>query len=459
MFRFIFGTKTNPHFRRVNSGPTTRDTVRKSYEFALSHVGQDKDSGEIWNDYIQFLNSGETSTTWEQQQKMDALRKVYHRAVQIPLDNVERLWQELETFETNLNKITAKKFMSDLSQAHMQARSVLRLLTSHLGPLFPPSSAVKPELYLPTLPTFSHEERVLVGRWKNYLKWEESNPLEIEDKDKSTFITRVQGVYRKAVIRMRYYPEIWCVLFYPPSLSPLMGFPQVHGLRLDQQHREARGSSRHPQGGLGGEPIQVRVHPLLRHCHSWFSFSFLLTFAYAELQESKKEYKDVHDTFEKLLAALHTEIKTLEAKISPAPSSDAIDPAQGHVANNANNNAVDNAANNAVNGSYLQDPSGSKDNSFDSQSSDEKPSDASELIERKRDLGMAYVFYMRFGRRAEGVAMSRKIFGRARKDNYIPWQVYEAAGMSTFLLFSSCIFLTLLLSVDGVSLFWRQGCS
>ena len=38
---------------------------------------------------------------------MDALRKVYHRAIQIPLENVETLWSELETFETNLNRITA----------------------------------------------------------------------------------------------------------------------------------------------------------------------------------------------------------------------------------------------------------------------------------------------------------------------------------------------------------------
>jgi len=57
---------------------------------------------------------------------MNALRKVYHRAVQIPLDNVQRLWQELEAFETNLNRITAIKFMADLSPAHMQARTVLR---------------------------------------------------------------------------------------------------------------------------------------------------------------------------------------------------------------------------------------------------------------------------------------------------------------------------------------------
>ena len=45
--------------RRINVDPSTRDIVRKAYEFALNHVGQDKDSGEIWSDYIQFLRSGE----------------------------------------------------------------------------------------------------------------------------------------------------------------------------------------------------------------------------------------------------------------------------------------------------------------------------------------------------------------------------------------------------------------
>lgn len=46
------------------------------------------------------------TTTWEEQQKMDALRKIYHRAVQIPLDNVESIWRELDVFENGLNKIT-----------------------------------------------------------------------------------------------------------------------------------------------------------------------------------------------------------------------------------------------------------------------------------------------------------------------------------------------------------------
>ena len=56
---------------------------------------------------------------------MNALRKVYHRAVQITLDNVERLWEEPEAFKTNSNRTTSKKFMADLSQGHMQARTVL----------------------------------------------------------------------------------------------------------------------------------------------------------------------------------------------------------------------------------------------------------------------------------------------------------------------------------------------
>lgn len=92
----------------MNVGPETRDTVTKAYEFALQHVGQDKDSAEIWSEYIQFVKSGQTSSTWEEQQKMDALRKIYQRAVQIPLENVEILWKDYEAFENSLNKITVR---------------------------------------------------------------------------------------------------------------------------------------------------------------------------------------------------------------------------------------------------------------------------------------------------------------------------------------------------------------
>ncbi len=68
-------------------------------------------------------------------------------------------------------------------------------------------------LFLPSLPRFDESERSLVGKWKAYLKWEESNPLEIQEKEIGTLFTRIQSAYRKAVIQMRYYAEIWSVIF------------------------------------------------------------------------------------------------------------------------------------------------------------------------------------------------------------------------------------------------------
>ena len=103
--------------------------------------------------------------------------------------------------------------MSDLSPAHMQARTVLRGMDKHMKILFPPQQSHngQPPLVLPRVPTFSQNERALVGAWKAYLKWEEGNPLELDEKDKTVLIQRVQAVYRKAVIRMRYFTEIWLV--------------------------------------------------------------------------------------------------------------------------------------------------------------------------------------------------------------------------------------------------------
>lgn len=155
----------------------------------------------------------QNSSTWEEQQKMDMVRKAYQRAVQTPLDNIEKLWSDYESFEVKLNRITAKKFMSELSPAYIQARSVGRDLTKHVAALYPSEAPLaansKPELSLPTVPSFTIPERQLVGKWKAYLKWEESNPLMIEEKDKKDLHNRIQLVYRKALVRMRFYPEIW----------------------------------------------------------------------------------------------------------------------------------------------------------------------------------------------------------------------------------------------------------
>lgn len=88
------------------SADTVRDTIRKAYELALDRCGQDIDSGEIWREYIAFLGEKETSSTWETSQQTDAIRKAYHQAVVIPLNDVEVIWREYDAFENKLNKAT-----------------------------------------------------------------------------------------------------------------------------------------------------------------------------------------------------------------------------------------------------------------------------------------------------------------------------------------------------------------
>ena len=73
------------------------------------------------------------------------------------------------------------------------------------------------ELNLPDQPLFTREERQLLVSWCSYLMWEESNPLKFENE--KLLHCRIQAVYRKAVVAMLFYPEIWSVVDYKPPSS------------------------------------------------------------------------------------------------------------------------------------------------------------------------------------------------------------------------------------------------
>ena len=88
-----------------------RQIVTQAYEFVLQNIGIDKDSGQIWQDFIQFIRSGPGNiggSGWQDQQKMDSLRKVYQRAICIPTQAVQALWKQYDSFEMGLNKTTVR---------------------------------------------------------------------------------------------------------------------------------------------------------------------------------------------------------------------------------------------------------------------------------------------------------------------------------------------------------------
>lgn len=94
----------------------------------------------------------------------------------------------------------AKKFLAERSPFYMTARKVLRDLKAHM-------EAVAPTSPLPAQPTWTEADRALAINWKKYLKWEESNPLEIEDP--AVLQSRIVYAIKKCLTWMRYYPELW----------------------------------------------------------------------------------------------------------------------------------------------------------------------------------------------------------------------------------------------------------
>jgi cleavage stimulation factor subunit 3 len=83
-----------------------QNTIVQAYEYVLSAVGTDKESGQLWINFIQFVQNANIGSTYEEQQKMDQLRRIFHRAIHTPLHNIEQIWKEYDTFENNLSKLT-----------------------------------------------------------------------------------------------------------------------------------------------------------------------------------------------------------------------------------------------------------------------------------------------------------------------------------------------------------------
>ncbi|EKM58947.1 uncharacterized protein PHACADRAFT_249079 [Phanerochaete carnosa HHB-10118-sp] len=386
------------YVQQMNTAAATKDTVRKAYEFALNHIGHDKESGSMWSDYLQFLKDLDATTPWEEGQKNDAIRKAYQRVVQIPTENVKRLWEEWQEWENGLNKITAKKLISDATPAHMQARTVLNTLQEHLIVLFPPPppSKHRSSIWLPRVPTFAAGEKALVARWRAYLKWEESNPLEIEEKDKAQLHSRLQSVYRKAVVRMRFYPEIW-----------FMAYVWTMSLSDDQSLQEAKRKEKKDEA-LNILKSGIEANPT----------SFLLNFAYVELQEANSSFEEVHATFDKFFIGLRKNLEAAEARLNAVKS-------QSPDQSQQPSTPV------GVEDSFVIPPSASQQTNG-GEHKETKPAKDQELRDRRTEFGVAWIVYMRFARRAEGVKAARTVFGKSRKDRWTPWEVYEAAALMEY---------------------------
>ena len=135
-----------------------------------------------------------------------------------------------------------------------------------------------------------------------------------------------------------------------------------------------------------------------------FFISFALTYAYteqlekAELKKDLRDFSAVHSVYERFFSVLRANLARLTALAAPPEVS-----AEDTKEENGSQESISSAS---VPNKHYQD----------------------ELSERKKLYSNAWINYMRFVRRAQGQTICRETFSKARKDEYVGWEVHEAAG-------------------------------
>ncbi|OLN96066.1 mRNA 3'-end-processing protein RNA14 [Colletotrichum chlorophyti] len=186
-----------------------RRILSMSYDFVIGVVGIDRDSGQLWKDYIQFIKSGPGQvggSGWQDQQKMDQLRKAYHRAITVPMSALTDLWKDYDQFEMSLNKTTGRQFIQKRSPAYMTAKAA----NSQLDRLIPKlQRTTLPRL--PPAPGFDGDQEFLeqVEIWKKWIQWEKEDPLVLLEEEPEAYQARVLYCYKQALMALRFWPEMW----------------------------------------------------------------------------------------------------------------------------------------------------------------------------------------------------------------------------------------------------------
>ncbi|TPX64574.1 hypothetical protein CcCBS67573_g08380 [Chytriomyces confervae] len=391
----------------VDRKEEARKTILKAFELVLSNVGLDRESGHIWLDYLKYIKNLDGLNSFELQQMMDLQRKVFHKALSIPLTNIEAIWKEYDAFENSLNKLTvpispisplpgrtrsAKKLLSERSALYMTARTAYRemkIITAVID------AASKTWMPTPTTWSEADQEVASLRAWKKYISWEKTNPLRLEDP--SIVSARVMYAYKSALLMMRFFPELWYdAARYLIELG-----------KLDE----------------AAALLQQAVEALPR--------SLLLSFALAELEESRKrEFSEISKVFDNLLTNLESWVVEVNQKYD----------AERDTLMALLRGGSDAAASSVVaTGNSAEWDGERREEEREKEKERNQEIETKVEVARKRKIGkvkqawsLVWVVYMRVARRSENVKAARNLFKQAKKSELCTYHVYVASALMEY---------------------------
>lgn len=374
-------------------GDTARNVIMQSYEFALTHIGIDRDSGPIWAEYIDFIKTKQPQTIWEQQQQMDLVRKTYRRAVCIPLSNIETLWHAYNAFENGISKTTARKFLSEKSPAYMTARSASKEMAKLLDGLYRDGAPIYNRRRSPDV------RDAQTRKWQAWLDWEKANPLGSDTKDLQV---RVKYTYKQAATSLWFSPDVW----FNAALYSLEAGAGTDGAEDDIEE------------GVELLKIGLEAVPL----------SFLLYYKLAEVYESHGKFGEAKDAYLGLINKLKERRESCEQSYKELEEleKEAVTSEEGSTTSSLLTKL------NELNASRGSTPTRGETPQLPStafQPSAKLAKLKNQLDNTGKTLTHAYISYMKGVMRMEGITHARQIFSECRRASYATYHIYVASAM------------------------------
>ncbi len=207
---------------------------------------------------------------------MDLTRKIYHRALSIPMEGLEQLWHAYDSYENSLNKLTAKKLVTERSSAYMAARSVTKELMDLMGEIDLNAYSLDPATELSAA-----ERHDRLTSWMRWINWERANPLTLSNR--TILHSRIIYAFRRALMSCRRDPLVW----------------QAYGTYL-----------RFEMARL--EDAEIVLKQSKRHC----PFSSDLVLALADLKEAQGvDFEAIKAVMEEFLNSLSARLDCLKGEI------------------------------------------------------------------------------------------------------------------------------------------------
>lgn len=376
------------YVRRVNDvitgGEKARTTVLQAFDFAVNKVGTDVDSAELWKDYLDFFKSWTPSSSWEQQQKTDLIRRLYRRCLVIPVAKIESTWAEYTKWENEVSTPnSASKFIADLSTSYMEARSWNTEF----------KNATKGLLRRRTIPMSLQEDNnnvlsTQVELWFRWLELEKKNHLNLKEHD---LRKRVEYVFRQATYTLPFVPEIW--------------FRFSRYMMSD-----------------GEEANRARSIDLLSEAFKLNPSSFLIAFLLTELHEKDNSFDKATEVLRNLIGTLSKEYDALKEQLETL------------------NSEVKERALNSLEKQKNANDSDDED-MIDSGNSEVKLSESEALeildLEAKvedlsKSVTLAYINLMALSKRTQGIKEVRSVFKQRKNFEAIGYEFYVENALTEY---------------------------